>query len=403
MKHFYLSRVELHERIWSKPIRENAKELGLSDVGLGKLCRRAGIPLPPQGYWLMAPGPERDRLRETLPPAGPGDRHAFQFSVEDEGALAEAEAARSCVRQLLLDSPVASQDLKVAERLVGFIRKHLNRRQCDDRGILRPKEKLPVPVRVSPAQADRALLALERIATRLSMLGVPLEQHAEHAGLISFELDGQKYSVWVEEHTTRTERPLTVKEEKEKAEYAARGWTFYQHERWAYTPAGKLFLKLAHDRHDYARRQWGDITDTGIEDRVDEFVAEACAYAAIERVAADLREAEARRDRAAVLRELRHEQRERHARLKAKRLLRQARNWRRAEELRAYVDAVCQADSALLHALGTAEKRGAWMQWARQVADAIDPIASGLAGTLPRRPPLERARWGVRHKAPDDD
>src|SRR5512135_2353894 len=94
MKAFYLTREELYGRLWSKPIRDNAKELGLSDVGLGKLCRRSWIPLPPQGYWLMAPGPERDRLIEQLPPLGPGERRAFRFRLEDTKVLDRVDSSR---------------------------------------------------------------------------------------------------------------------------------------------------------------------------------------------------------------------------------------------------------------------------------------------------------------------
>ena len=45
------SRIELYELVWAKPMTHLAKELGLSDVGLRKICVKYGIPLPLQGYW----------------------------------------------------------------------------------------------------------------------------------------------------------------------------------------------------------------------------------------------------------------------------------------------------------------------------------------------------------------
>lgn len=45
------SRVELYELVWAKPMIHLAKELGLSDVGLLKICVKFGIPLPLRGYW----------------------------------------------------------------------------------------------------------------------------------------------------------------------------------------------------------------------------------------------------------------------------------------------------------------------------------------------------------------
>ena len=46
-----LKRSELHEMVWSKPMTHLAKEFGLSDVALAKICRKHGIPRPIRGFW----------------------------------------------------------------------------------------------------------------------------------------------------------------------------------------------------------------------------------------------------------------------------------------------------------------------------------------------------------------
>lgn len=46
-----LSRKELYDLVWQKPIIQIAKDYGLSDRGLGKLCEKYQIPIPPRGYW----------------------------------------------------------------------------------------------------------------------------------------------------------------------------------------------------------------------------------------------------------------------------------------------------------------------------------------------------------------
>ena len=43
---YELSRTELYEKVWSIPMQKLAKQYGISDVGLTKLCRRHAIPLP---------------------------------------------------------------------------------------------------------------------------------------------------------------------------------------------------------------------------------------------------------------------------------------------------------------------------------------------------------------------
>jgi hypothetical protein len=43
-----ITREELHQLGWSKPTRTAAKEFGLSDVGLAKICRKLGVKKPPR-------------------------------------------------------------------------------------------------------------------------------------------------------------------------------------------------------------------------------------------------------------------------------------------------------------------------------------------------------------------
>lgn len=45
------SRQKLHQLVWAEPVAKVAERLGLSDVALSKVCRRAGIPTPPRGHW----------------------------------------------------------------------------------------------------------------------------------------------------------------------------------------------------------------------------------------------------------------------------------------------------------------------------------------------------------------
>jgi hypothetical protein len=44
-----LARKQLYDLIWSKPMRDAAAEIGISDVGLKKVCVRHRVPVPPQG------------------------------------------------------------------------------------------------------------------------------------------------------------------------------------------------------------------------------------------------------------------------------------------------------------------------------------------------------------------
>lgn len=46
-----LTRKELYNLVWSKPLTHIAKEYGFSDNGIRKICIKNNIPLPKAGYW----------------------------------------------------------------------------------------------------------------------------------------------------------------------------------------------------------------------------------------------------------------------------------------------------------------------------------------------------------------
>ena len=58
---------EIQELIWSKPTWRVAKKLGYSDVGLGKVCNRLGIPKPPRGFWGKVKAGEVPHPQGRLP------------------------------------------------------------------------------------------------------------------------------------------------------------------------------------------------------------------------------------------------------------------------------------------------------------------------------------------------
>jgi len=48
---FFHDRVKLYNEVWADPVTTVAKQYGISDVALHKLCKRLEIPIPPPGYW----------------------------------------------------------------------------------------------------------------------------------------------------------------------------------------------------------------------------------------------------------------------------------------------------------------------------------------------------------------
>ncbi len=62
-----ISREELYEAVWSEPVMHLAQALGISDVGLAKICKKLNVPRPGLGYWAKSRA-SRKLLKKPLPP-----------------------------------------------------------------------------------------------------------------------------------------------------------------------------------------------------------------------------------------------------------------------------------------------------------------------------------------------
>jgi hypothetical protein len=66
----------LDERVWTVPVSKVAEEFGVSDGGMGKICKRLCISVPGRGYWAknaanrsVKPRPASTPLCEADPTA----------------------------------------------------------------------------------------------------------------------------------------------------------------------------------------------------------------------------------------------------------------------------------------------------------------------------------------------
>jgi hypothetical protein len=99
----YFKREALYDLVWTAPVMEVARRLGVSDVALAKLCRRAGVPIPARGYWARTesgqciPRPPLPQAPEGLPELLRirGKAPIEPSPVADRSALAVAVASAS--------------------------------------------------------------------------------------------------------------------------------------------------------------------------------------------------------------------------------------------------------------------------------------------------------------------
>jgi len=91
------TRLELYQLVWSEPLRKLGQRIGVSDVAIAKHCRKANIPLPGIGYWakkeagklvLQPPFPPRGLGQSDVVTIGGKNRYSWAPQESDEELLA---------------------------------------------------------------------------------------------------------------------------------------------------------------------------------------------------------------------------------------------------------------------------------------------------------------------------
>jgi hypothetical protein len=104
------TRIELFEMVWETPMIHLAKKLNLSDVGLRKICKKQGIPLPRSGHWT------RKQLgKEDARPDLPSPNHNPTINLPDE-VQAEQNRSRGAIVKAAKKPPEQPQ-LRTIEQL----------------------------------------------------------------------------------------------------------------------------------------------------------------------------------------------------------------------------------------------------------------------------------------------
>lgn len=75
-----VTRHELYELVWSRPLSGLAAELGISGNALARICDRLMVPHPKRGYWTAA-GEARREGRTPLPPPPPDCEEIIEISA----------------------------------------------------------------------------------------------------------------------------------------------------------------------------------------------------------------------------------------------------------------------------------------------------------------------------------
>jgi len=355
------TRAELYDKIWSTPAIKLAEEFGISGRGLGKICARFNIPVPPRGYWArLAVG--KPILKTPLPPSKPNSRDEIRIEPSPTDTVEKiSEAVRAEVETVLEKRGL----IRVPESLssphpivAGWLEQKRERRLRDQLS-----GSHHIEARIDSTDRRR-LRILSTLFKEVEKIGHFVKTDRENPRQAYFEIDEQRLDFKLSERHKQVEVPLTPEERRwdtrtTRTDLEATGVLAFEITTWISEPIQK---------------RWRDGKRHTLEEQLADVIAGLIKAAAVEKEWKRQRKEEALRR--AELEAQRAEQ-ERLRRIDAAR-------WRHLNELqeaaqrasliREFIDRLEQRMHSENGRQMPAAELQDWFIWARGKADAGDPL-----------------------------
>ena len=367
-----IKRQELYDLVWSQPMSKLAVRFGMSDVALKKHCARAGIPTPDRGYWAKKES-GKPTIQVALPRRPPG------MSEEVFGSGGNYAHRSRTEEEVLASVPSAPEFSESIDSVKEWIVKEVG------------KISVPREIRVWHPAIERLLKEDDKRREEQRTKGYswikplfesPFEQRRLKILNSVFFGTGKMSG-----------RPRISKDARDISIGFHDSWVLIGLDRLKPSGRGggqsqddqnpRLCLGIRKDySSDTAVTSWADDEDGRLERKLTQIVIEIILRSEIENRERAVRSYEWRVKWKAQIEEERkqrkikaeREEKERQVRLeqaRIDRLMSDAAAFKRAAEIRRYVESIRATISADLQT--DMHRFEAWSQWALAQADRIDP------------------------------
>jgi hypothetical protein len=395
-----LPRSQLYELVWSKPVRDVAKEFGISDVALAKRCRALNIPLPGRGYWARVAAGQKPK-RPPLPPyhevRASGSSRRTSAPADEPTVTFDPTRAADKARQDT--APLPELTTPAATDITGtlpIIRRTARHYRHPRRGELEfPRGEAQGPIlrlHVSDAELERTLLLADRFLRAAAEQGwkpippkEPVPPDPRHyygrppappkktgPDFADLEVDGKRIEFQIEErYEQRAIPPSEAELKRQKRDPWFRPEPHHE-TLWS----GHLRLKRPRPGYCYHvdGKSWFETTHRTLDMLIPKILADFRTVAARMREVDEKEAAEEReRERQAKLRAERAERRAANEKL-IHTLEAQAGAWHRAQYLRRYVRAARRALGSGTLTVQRGTEPVDFLGWAEHYVNQLDPL-----------------------------
>jgi len=369
---------QLFEMVWERPVLIIAKEIGVSDVGLSKACRKAGITLPTRGHWAK-PAPKHPR--RPKPPVSTTPITFHVLNVEKAVRLKPENVVKD--PKMLIVPTELSDPHPLVKKWLGAARKakELNNALVFD------KTKV-LNSHISRNEVDRCALLYDSLI-----------KASESSGFIwgtgsngSFvQVDGEELLITIQERIKRFDIPPPPP----KSFKPGQGWkpdfTAMRAARFGWEPTGVLSLIVDARSEVLIQKTWTDSKTGKLESKLDQILTGFVRIALS--VKAQRSSDEASRRRRAEEERVRKEGIDQQRRLDKLRqnLMKNLEGWERAQRLQAFIQAAVEAsskDEAAQMALAM------WVSWASRQVELLDPLKVDISKVIEMSVDLPNSEYG---------
>jgi len=350
-----LTRDRLYESVWSKPISILAKEFGLTDNELRKICKNFNIPLPYLGYWAKLKHGKPAR-KVGLPASFTGkDEIIFEPLTENKVVNQKEISSRTALikeigakHKHLLEVPLrlTNPDALVIKAKDALTDK---KKQWTDHGLIGTRSGF-VTIKVAPENVARGLRFMDSLIKLLKAR--------------SYDINADHYS----SHLVIFGEPLVIRiQEKLRFEDIIEGK--YNLKNRHYYPTGIFMLKCWRESWSH-QRVWID-GKALVENQLAKIVAGIELLAMKERT-----ERLDREERWRIEAERKRIEKERHDREELdganfQKLLAQSKLWKQSQILNEFI---FEVESKAITSGDLIEERKNWLMWAKEKAEKFNPL-----------------------------
>lgn len=361
-----VTRQVLYDQVWSTPMIKLAKEYGISDVALAKICKKFNVPYPWRGYW---------RRKETgkavkQPPLPANANPAKQMIAIHRTIRPETVAPLSkATEQRISAEQSPEQKIEVPDQLTNphrLLKDHLiewRSGKVDEYGAI-SSGNIRQLMRVSPTNLGRALRIMDTIFKALESRGYPVGVQEGYHKALGVRVNGEPIEFGLEERFQRIDHPDQKNPRLES----------WRQQRYQYIPTGSLFLRINAWGVDGRQKTWSDGKTAKLETYLNDFLVGLIRAAEATRARRFKQEEEERLRREAERRRQEEAKKRQEELMNRQALEQEAISWVKAQQLRGYLAALKEMLIAKHGEIQPGSPADHWLVWAHQHADRLDPL-----------------------------